>query len=113
MKLKDCILRKLKKLLGIKSPSGMFDGYRYNKEFWKFVEIDLWEEWGLMPSPMSSDDALDILVSYLLGEDWCVVSSMNPKQANHEAVIAILKKHSKQFRKDIAHYCEKAEEENE
>ena len=38
--------------------------------------------YGLYPTPMEAQEALDILTSYLLGDDWYVVDSICAKQVN-------------------------------
>ena len=57
--------------------------------------------YGLMPAPISDKEALYVLVDYLLGEDWYITASVSPRQANTCIVDAILKKYSKQYRKDL------------
>ena len=72
------------------------------------------DKYGMMLAPMPAQTALDILVSYLLGEDWYVAASMSGEQANAEAVLMILYGYSKQYRKDLRHYLKEMEEtENE
>lgn len=114
MTLKDRIVRRIKKWLNIKSPSNIYeDTYKYNRGFDGLIEISLDDTFGLMPAPMSSGMAMDILVSYLLGDDWYVAVSMNGDQCNTVAVNEILRKYSKKYRKDIAHFCKYAEEKEE
>lgn len=112
-KLRERFIRWIKRRLRIKSPSNMYyDSYKYNKEFDSLLEFSLDGRWGMMPAPMSSDTALDILVSYLLGEDWYVAASISQEQCIHTAVLAILQNYSKQYRNDVAHYLKIAEEKN-
>jgi hypothetical protein len=47
---------------------------------------------------------LDILTSYLLGDDWYVVDSMSTEQCNAIVVEQILDKYSKKWQKDWNHY---------
>ena len=60
--------------------------------------------YGLYPAPMEAQEALDILTSYLLGDDWCVVDSIGPKQVNAIITEQILDKYSKKWKKDWKHY---------
>jgi hypothetical protein len=55
---------------------------------------------GLYPAPMEAQEALDILTSYLLGDDWYVVDPMNAKQVNAIITEQILDKYSKKWKKD-------------
>ena len=55
---------------------------------------------GLYPAPMEAQEALDILTSYLLGDNWYVVDSMNTKQVNAIITEQILDKYSKKWKKD-------------
>jgi hypothetical protein len=56
--------------------------------------------YGLYPAPMEAQEALDILTSYLLGDDWYVVDSIGPKQINAIITEQILDKYSKKWKKD-------------
>ena len=69
-----------------------------NKE--KFFEILKDDTYGICPAPMSSDIALQILVDYLLGENFYIVMPLSQEQANTEIVAAILDKYSKEYKKD-------------
>lgn len=60
--------------------------------------------YGLCPAPLRAQDCLDILIDYLLGENWSVVTSMNQEQANACAVEQILNKYSKQWQGDWKSY---------
>ena len=51
--------------------------------------------------PISSDKAIGILRSYLLGEDWYTVDPLSKEQTNTEIVYDILRKYSKKFRKEL------------
>jgi hypothetical protein len=59
---------------------------------------------GLYPAPMEAQEALDILTSYLLGDDWYVVDSIGPKQVNAIITEQILDKYSKKWKKDWKNY---------
>lgn len=54
----------------------------------------------LYPNGLDGQDALNILISYLLGNDWYVVDPLSPKQVNEVAVYEILNKYSKKYRKE-------------
>ena len=67
----------------------------------KFLQIIEDDSYGLCPAPMSADLAINVLVDYLLGEDFYIVTSMSREQAYTELVATILEKYSKAYRKDI------------
>ena len=64
----------------------MKKGYKYNKGFEAMKNNICDTSYGLCPAPMSAQEALDILTSYLLGDDYYVVNPLNQTQVN--AVIA-------------------------
>ena len=66
----------------------------------KLFEVLSDNTYGLCPAPMSSDVALQILVDYLLGENFYIVMPLSQEQANTEIVAAILDKYSKEYKKD-------------
>ena len=78
--------------------------YKYNKSFESMKENICDTSRGIMPAPMEAQQAVNILIDYLLGDDWYVVSPMDQKQVNACAVEQILDKYSKQWRKDWAQY---------
>lgn len=88
----------------------MSQPYKPNKKFDELVKIATDHKHGMMLAPMPAQTALDILVSYLLGEDWYLAASMSEEQANAEAVLMILYGYSKQYRKDLRHYEKEMEE---
>ena len=49
---------------------------------------------------MEDSEAINILIDYLLGEDWYVTDPVSPKQITTYAVVAILNKYSKKFKKE-------------
>ena len=49
---------------------------------------------------MESEEAIDMLIDYLLGEDWYVVAPLSPKQVTTCAVSDILYKYSTKFKKE-------------
>ena len=59
---------------------------------------------GIMSPPMEAEKALSFLTDYLLGENWCVVDPISPKQVNTNRVHEILWKYSKQYRKEWKQY---------
>ena len=67
----------------------------------KFFKILENRECGIFPSSTPPLLALEVLVEYLLGEDWYVVDPLSSGQCNTVIVDTILKKYSKQYRKDI------------
>ena len=58
------------------------------------------DTFGMCPAPMSADLALQILTEYLLGEDFYIVMPVPQEQANTIIVETILRKYSKEYRKD-------------
>ena len=78
--------------------------YKYNKGFEPMKENICTTDYGLIPAPMDAQQALDILTSYLLRDDWYVVDSMSTEQCNAIVVEQILDKYSKKWQKDWNHY---------
>ena len=78
--------------------------YKYNKGFEPMKNNICDHSCGIMPAPMEAQQAINILIDYLLGEDWYVTVPMNQKQVNACAVEQILDKYSRQWRKDWAFY---------
>ena len=78
--------------------------YVYNKGFEPIRENICDTSYGLCPAPMDAQQALDILASYLLGDDWYIAGSLNVEQANACIVERILDKHSKKWKKDWNYY---------
>lgn len=74
--------------------------YKYNKGFEAMKNNICDTSYGLVPAPMNAQEALDILTSYLLGDEWYIAGSMNTKQANAIITEQILDKYSKKWRKD-------------
>ena len=50
--------------------------------------------------PMESQEAIDFLRHYLLGDNWQVLNLLPLSHINTEIVFAILQKYSKQYKKD-------------
>ncbi len=44
----------------------------------------------LLPEPMSDAEFREIMITYFLGEDWHVASSMTQQQVNSEAAYEII-----------------------
>ena len=59
------------------------------------------DTYGIISAPISGDAALLILADYLLGEDWYIAAPVSVQQGNTYIVDAILKKYSRQYRKDL------------
>ena len=78
--------------------------YKYNRGFEPMKENICDTSYGLYPAPMEAQKALDILTSYLLGDDWYVVDSIGPKQVNAIITEQILDKYSKKWKKDWKNY---------
>lgn len=69
------------------------------KKFTDWLEDDS-KDCGIMSPPLEPQLALEFLKDYLLGEDWYVVDPMSTSQGNTNIVFEILRKHSKEFRKE-------------
>ena len=78
--------------------------YNYNKGFEAMKNNICDTSYGLCPAPMKAQEALDILTSYLLGDDWYVATSMSTDQVNACVVEQILDKYSKKWKKDWDHF---------
>lgn len=50
---------------------------------------------GILAPPLSSDEAMRLLVKYLLGDNWYVAYSCGQEQVNTEIVISIIQKYYK------------------
>lgn len=87
--------------------------YNYNKSFEAIKNNICDTSYGLCPAPMNAQEALDILTSYLLGENWYVAGSMNVEQVNACVVEQILDKYSKQWKRDWKHFEATALEDTE
>ncbi len=74
--------------------------YKYNIGFEPMKDNICDTSYGLYPAPMEAQEALDILTSYLLGDDWYVTDSMGAKQVNAIITEQILDKYSKKWKKD-------------
>ncbi len=74
--------------------------YKYNKGFEAMKDNICDTSCGLYPAPIEAQEALDILTSYLLGDDWYVVDPIGPKQVNAIITEQILDKYSKKWKKD-------------
>lgn len=78
--------------------------YKYNKGFEAMKNNVCDTSYGLCPAPMSAQEALDILTSYLLGDDYYVANSMSTAQMNAVITEQILDKYSKKWVKDWNHF---------
>ena len=58
------------------------------------------ESYGLYPAPTEAQLAVNVLIEYLLGEDWYVVDPIHNSQVNTVAVHEILMKYSRKYRKE-------------
>jgi hypothetical protein len=59
---------------------------------------------GLMQPPLNAQKALDLLQTYLLGEDWYIVNPVNVEQGNSQVVHEILLKYSPQYMREWKDY---------
>ena len=82
----------------------MKKSYKYNKGF-EAMKSNIEDTFcRLSPAPMEAQEALDILTSYLLGDDWHVVDPISQKQINAIITEQILNKYSKKWKKDWKQY---------
>lgn len=82
------------------------NNYIFNNGF-KSMILNLEDHsYGVCPAPMSANVALEILSSYLLGDDFCINMTVSPDQANSVVVQNILFKYSKKWKKDHKKYNE-------
>ena len=79
-------------------------GYKYNKGFEPLKENICTTDYGLLPAPMEAQVAIDILSSYLLGDDWYTSLSINNEQCNAIVVEQILDRYSKKWRRDWKYF---------
>jgi hypothetical protein len=78
--------------------------YKYNKGFKAMKDNVCDTSYGFCPAPMKAQEALDILTSYLLGDDWYTAMSVNIEQGNAIITEQILDKFSKKWKKDWNYY---------
>jgi uncharacterized ParB-like nuclease family protein len=78
--------------------------YKYNKGFEPMKDNICDTSCGLIPAPMGAQQAIDILTSYLIGDDYYYAGSCNVEQGNAIVVEQILDKYSKKWLKDWDHY---------
>lgn len=78
--------------------------YKYNKGFEPLKDNICNTSYSFCPAPMNAQQALDILTSYLLGDDWYVTMPISVEQINACAVEQILDKYSKKWKKDWNYY---------
>jgi predicted metal-dependent TIM-barrel fold hydrolase len=63
------------------------------EEFTKNLLDKADKDYGMCPPPISANEAMDVLIGHLLGEDWYVAMAMSPEQVYTEAVADILTKY--------------------
>lgn len=67
-------------------------------------QIDHWNGNNLFPPELEHIKAINMLVDYLLGEDWYFVNPVNAKQGNVYILHAILMKYSRKYRREVKKY---------
>lgn len=55
----------------------------------------------MMPVALNAQLAISFLKDYLLGQDWYFSDPISEEQINTEIVFEILKKYSKEFKKEL------------
>lgn len=58
----------------------------------------------IFPVGISDAEFREFIIDYLLGHDWYVVSPCSTPQTNEIALGEILKKYSKEYRKEVKRY---------
>jgi len=58
----------------------------------------------IFPVGISDAEFREFIIDYLLGHDWYVVSPCSTPQTNEIALEEILKKYSKEYRKEVKRY---------
>lgn len=56
------------------------------------------------PVGISDAEFREFIIDYLLGRDWYVVAPLNTPETNEIALNEILKKYSKEYRKEVKKY---------
>ena len=57
------------------------------------------------PVGISNAEFVNFIIDYLLGHDWYVVAPCSTPQTNEIALGEILKKYSKEYRKEVKEYA--------
>ena len=78
--------------------------YTYRAGFEAMLKHSQDTSCGQYPAPLNAQEALSILTSYLLGDDWSIVDSINEEQCNAIVVEHILNQYSKAWLKDWKNY---------
>lgn len=58
----------------------------------------------IFPAGISDAEFRTFIIDYLLGRDWYVVAPLSQDQVNELALNDILKKYSKEYRKEVKKY---------
>jgi hypothetical protein len=67
-------------------------------------QIENWKDDDFFPPELEHTKAINMLVDYLLGEDWYFVPPVNAKQGNVYILHAILMKYSRKYRHEVKKY---------
>ena len=83
--------------------------FRFNKKVSRKNQFTYWlkheaKDCGLMQPPLNAQKAVDLLQTYLLGEDWYIVNPVNVEQGNSQVVHEILLKYSPQYMREWKNY---------
>ena len=62
------------------------------------------DENNIFPVGISDAEFREFIIDYLLGRDWYVVDPLSTPQTNEIALGKILKKYSKEYRKEVKRY---------
>lgn len=67
-------------------------------------QIENWKDADFFPPELEPQRAVNMLVDYLLGDDWYFVNPVNAKQGNVYILHAILMRYSRKYRHEVKKY---------
>lgn len=81
--------------------------YKFARGFEQYAAIASDRSYGLCTAPLPAQQAINLLVTYLLGDDYYISMPMNGEQCNTIIVDNILDKYSRRYRKDVKRYLKR------
>lgn len=85
--------------------------HKFVRGFEQYAAIATDRSYGLCSAPMPAQQAINLLVNYLLGDAYYIAMPMNSEQCNTIIVDDILRKYSRRYRKDVDQYLKKKRDE--
>lgn len=85
--------------------------HKFARGFEQYAAIATDRSYGLCSAPMPAQQAINLLVNYLLGDAYYIAMPMNSQQCNTIIVDDILRKYSRRYRKDVDQYLKKKRDE--